>query len=150
MPVPSAHAPSLHIAIVSCTRKHTYELGPNLLSLATHAPEAHVHLFADAPGRDALAPCLDHFKTRFKSLDVHDVAADLGAPLIDYNANVGASPRLQSSKFACASAKLMLQGAPPLRRAQFVLALVKGFVASGRRRRGGFLSGDVGPWASAR
>lgn len=116
MPVPPQH-----IAIVSCTRRHIFELGPNLLSLSTHAPNAHVHLFTDVAGRSAISACLPHLRLLLRSLEVHDIE-DLGGPMIDYNASLGIKARLQG-KFACASAKLMLQGAPPLRGVPYVLAL---------------------------
>lgn len=113
--------PPQHIAIVSCTRRHGFELGPNLLSLSTHAPHAHVHLFTDAAGRSAISACVPHLRSLLGSLEVHDVE-DLGGPMVDYNASLGVKARLQG-KFACASAKLMLQGAPPLRHVPYVLAL---------------------------
>lgn len=120
-------APPLHIAIVSCTRKHVHELGPNLLSLATHAPTAHVHVFADDPGREALSGCLTHFRAAFKSFTLYSVdelSSRRADALVDYDpSRARSSPRLQPNKFACASAKLMLQSAPPLRHLSYILAL---------------------------
>lgn len=110
------------VAIVSCTRKHTYELVPALLSLATHAPRAHVHLFADQPGRDALAGCESHLHSILGSLSVHTIE-ELGAPMLDYDPRLGPSPKFQTTRFACASAKLMLQAAPALLPHPHVLAL---------------------------
>ena len=115
--------PAPTIALVSCSRKHIYEIGPNLLALSLAAPGARVLLYADAPGREVAADCLDYFRAH---MDITVLPIDaLGAPLPDYNESPftkGVQPK-QVSKFACASAKLMLQGAPALRESRFVLAL---------------------------
>ena len=71
------------VAIVSCTRRHAFELGPNLLSLATHAPGVDVHVFSDGPALAAINPCLDHFRQSLK-LHLHSIE-DLGAPLPDFD-----------------------------------------------------------------
>jgi hypothetical protein len=117
----------MHIAIVSCTRKHAHELGPNLLSLTTHAPHAHVHVFTDSPGMAALTGCADSLRARLASLELHtidELSSGGASTMLDYDAKLARSaPRLQPTKFACASAKLMLQGAPPLRAVPYVLAL---------------------------
>ena len=112
----------MHVAIVSCTRKHAFELGPNLLSLSRHCSGCHVHVFTDTPGREALSSCVEHFQKSLARLELHSID-DLGAPMVDYDASLGPSPRLQSSKFACASAKLMLQGAPAFANVPYLLAL---------------------------
>lgn len=111
----------LHIALVSCSRKHVYEIGPALLALSVAAPGSRVLLYADAPGREVAGDCLEHFRT---SMDLRVLPIDaLGGQLPDYSPTSGVQPKKQVSKFACASAKLMLQGAPALRDSRFVLAL---------------------------
>lgn len=117
----SALEPPMHIAMVTCSKRHIFELGPALLSLSTFAPNARVSVFADAVGQRALSRCSSVLNESLR-LDLHPIEA-LGGPMLDFNASAGPNPRSQPSKFACASAKLMLQGAPPLRDAPFLLAL---------------------------
>lgn len=97
------------IALVSCGPKHLKELGTALVSLTVHAPGAHVLLFADEAGRQAVAPCLETFRRQLR-LDVHPVASELPALADD-------------GRFHCASAKVLLQAAPALRRTRFVLVM---------------------------
>ena len=115
--IQTAQSPKPVIAIVSCTRKHASELGPVLLSLNKHSPGARVLLFIDEDNRRAISGCKGRL-ARSLRLEVVPVEA-LGAELPDYNA----TGKRQASKFTCAAAKLLLQGAPALRDAEFVLAM---------------------------
>ena len=122
----SASTPSSRpvVALVSCSKKHVSDLGPTLLSLASHAPAGtRVVLFADAVGRNAASACASHLfqPPALPPLELLPIEA-LGATLPDYDAKKGPNPKAQG-RFACASAKLMLQGAPALRDEPFVLAL---------------------------
>ena len=102
--------PPMHVAMISCTRKHTYLLGPSLLSLSHALPSGTLFkLFTDKYGVLAIAPCTSLLNHSSLNLEVLPIEA-LGAHLLDYNASAGARPRMQQSKFTCASAKLMLQG----------------------------------------
>lgn len=117
--------PPVVVALVSCSKKHVSDLGPTLLALATHAPpRTRVLLYADEVGQTAARTCASELfgtPSSFAALELLPIEA-LGGPLVDYDASKGANPKAQG-RFACASAKLMLQNAPNLRSAPFVLAL---------------------------
>ena len=116
----------LAIAIISCGRKHLDDLGPLLLSLSlAHASTPTVYLFLDAPAREALEPCLSLpasvISTRLRVV-VLPIHSSLGSTVPEWDASTADTTRKQP-RFSCASAKLMLAGAPALRAHRFVIVV---------------------------